>query len=84
MAQKVKNLPAMQEPWFGKTFWRRAWQPTPIFLPRESPGMEEPYGLQSMGSQRWKREFKLSTFLGIMNPTINRQDKNYVDELIEI
>ena len=35
----VKNLPAMQAPcvrslgW--KDPWRRAWQPTPVFLPRE-------------------------------------------------
>ena len=33
-------------------FWRRAWQPTPVFLPGESPWTEEPGGLQSMGSQR--------------------------------
>jgi len=30
--------------------WRRAWQPTPVFLLGESP--EESGGLQSMGSQR--------------------------------
>ena len=37
----VKNLPAMQETWvqfwFGKILWRRVWQPTPVFLHRESP-----------------------------------------------
>ena len=32
--------------------WRRAWQPTPVFLPGESPWTEEPGGLESMGSQR--------------------------------
>ena len=32
--------------------WRRAWKPTPVFLPGESPQTEEPGGLQSMGSQR--------------------------------
>ena len=32
--------------------WRRAWQPTPVFLPGESPWTEVPGGLQSMGSQR--------------------------------
>ena len=37
----VKNLPAMQEtqvlyPWNGKIPWRRAQQPTPVFLPGES------------------------------------------------
>ena len=24
------------DPWVGKILWRRAWQPTPIFLPGES------------------------------------------------
>ena len=32
--------------------WRRKWQPTPVFLPGESPGMAEPGGLLSMGSHR--------------------------------
>ena len=32
--------------------WRRAWQPTPVFLPGESPRTEEPGGLQSMESPR--------------------------------
>ena len=26
------------DPWVGKTPWRRAWQPTPVFLPGESHG----------------------------------------------
>ena len=39
-------------PWVGKNPWRRAWQPTPIFLPGESPWTEESSRLQSMGSQR--------------------------------
>jgi len=25
-------------PWFEKILWRRAWQPTPVFLPGESHG----------------------------------------------
>ena len=59
VVQWVKNPPAMQEaqvrdPWIRKTPWRRAWQPTPIFLPRESPWTEEPGELQSTGSQRVK------------------------------
>ena len=37
-------------PCVGKTPWRRAWQPTPVFLPRERTG--EPGGLQPIGSQR--------------------------------
>ena len=58
VAQMVKNLPAMWETWVrslvGKIPWRRAWQPPPVFLPRESPWTEEPGGLQSIGSQRVK------------------------------
>ena len=42
--------------WVGKIPWRRAWQPTPVFLPGESPWTEDPAGLQSMGSQKsWTR-----------------------------
>ena len=26
------------DPWVGKIPWRRAWQPTPVFLPGESHG----------------------------------------------
>ena len=49
VAQLVKNLPAMWETrvqslnWEDP--WRRAWKPTPVFLPGESPGTEEPGGL---------------------------------------
>jgi len=39
-------------PWVGKIPWRRAWQPTAVFLPGESPWTEEPGGLQFMGLQR--------------------------------
>ena len=33
------------DPWVEKIPWRRAWQPTPVFLPGESPRTEEPGGL---------------------------------------
>ena len=39
------------DPWVGKFPWRRAGQPTPVFLPRELPWTEEPGRLQSMGFQ---------------------------------
>ena len=40
----IKNPPASAgdvkrrgfNPWVGKIPWRRAWQPTPVFLPGES------------------------------------------------
>ena len=33
-------------PWVGKISWRRAWRPTPVFLPGEFPWTEEPGRLQ--------------------------------------
>ena len=60
MAPVVKNPPdnagdirdASSVPGSGRTPWRRAWQPTPVFLPEEYPWTEEPSGLQSMGLQK--------------------------------
>ena len=48
VGQMVKNPPGFG-PWVGKIPWRRAGQPTPGFLPGESPWAEEPGGLQFMG-----------------------------------
>ena len=40
-------------PWVGKMPWRRAWQPTPVFLRGESHGQrKEPGELQFTGLQR--------------------------------
>ena len=52
----------MFDPWVGKISWRKAWHPTPVFLPGESPWTEEPGELQSMGSQRVMTE-QLSTHM---------------------
>ena len=43
--QMVKNPLAKWENWVGKIPWRRARQPTLVFLPGESPWKEEPGGL---------------------------------------
>ena len=51
MAQTVKNLPAMQETWDGKMPWRRAWQPTPVFLPGESHGQRSLMGYSPRGGK---------------------------------
>ena len=44
VALVVKNLPVKAghkrhrfDPWVGKIPWRKTWQPTPVFLPGESP-----------------------------------------------
>ena len=51
MVLVVKNPPASAgdirdrfNPWVGKIPWRRAWQPTPIFLPGESHGQRSLVG----------------------------------------
>ena len=57
VAQTVKNVPAMQETWVqslvGKILWRRAWLPTPVFLPGESPWTES-YGVAKSQTQLTK------------------------------
>ena len=57
VAQMINNLPAMWwenwvHPWVRKIYWRRVWQPTPVFLPGEYPWIEEPGELQSMVLQK--------------------------------
>ena len=42
---------------FCNNLCKRAWQPTPGFLPGESPWTEKPGGLQSMGSQRVRHDW---------------------------
>ena len=52
MVLVVKKLPAKGGDvkrcrfslWVGKIPWRRAWQPTPVFLPRESFGQRSLVG----------------------------------------
>ena len=56
VAQTVKNPSAMQETWVRSLGWEdpleEDMQPTPVFLPGESPWTEEPGGLQSTGLKR--------------------------------
>ena len=48
-------------PWVRKIPWRRAWQPTPVLLPGDSPWTEEPGGLQSIGNQRIRHGWRSLT-----------------------
>jgi len=47
----IGRIPEFND-WVGKIPWRRAWQPTPILLPGESPWTKETGRLLFMGSQR--------------------------------
>ena len=53
VAQMIKNLPTMQEtqvdPWDRKIPWRRAWQPTPVFLPEKSHEQRNLVGYSQWG-----------------------------------
>ena len=49
---KQHPLPTYKIKFQTSQLWRRAWQPTPAFLPGESLWTEGPGGLQHMGLQR--------------------------------
>ena len=40
--------------WVGKIPWRRAWQPTPVFLPGESHGQRSLVGYNPWGCKSRK------------------------------
>ena len=58
VALVVKNLPAIRDmrckfnPWAGKIPWKRAWQPTLVFLPGESHGQRSLVGYSPQG-HKW-------------------------------
>ena len=56
VAQMVKNLPAMLETWVRSLGWEdpleEGMATHSVFLPEESPWIEEPGGLQSIALQR--------------------------------
>ena len=60
----VKNPPAMQktwfDPWVGKIPWRRAWQPTPVFLPGETHGQRSLVGYSPWGHKELEMAEQLS------------------------
>ena len=62
-------------PWVRKIPGRRAWQPTPVFLPGESHG-EEPGGLQPLGSQRGRHDRATTTKYTLTMLSAKKQNKN--------
>ena len=49
------------DPWVGKISWRRAWQPTPVFLPGESHGQRSLVGYSPWGGKELDMAELLST-----------------------
>ena len=48
-------------PWVGKISWRRAWQPTPVFLPREFQGQRSLDRCSPQGHKQSDTTERLST-----------------------
>ena len=46
---KIRGL----DPWVVKILWRRAWQPTPVFLPGESHGREASQAIVHKVTKSW-------------------------------
>ena len=49
------------DPWVRKIPWRRKWQPTPVFLPRESHGQWYLVGCSPQDRKNWTQLKQLST-----------------------
>ena len=60
MAQMVKNPPELQETWVRSLGWEdpleEGWQPTPVFLPGESPWTEEPDMTEQLSTAQHVKE----------------------------
>ena len=55
------------DPWVGKSPCRRAWQPTPVFLPGESHGQRSLAGCSPWGrkeSDTTKQQLRRSCLIG--------------------
>ena len=50
------------DPWVRRNPWRRAWQPTTVFLPGKFYGQRR---LQFMGSQRVRHDWATNTFTAV-------------------
>ena len=50
------------DPWVGKVPWRRAWQPTPVFLPGESHGQRSLVGYSPRGLTESDRTEATTTY----------------------
>ena len=46
------------DPWVGKIPWRRAWQPTPVFLPGKSPGQRSLAGYSLWGHRNVRKNLR--------------------------
>ena len=68
------------DPWVGKIPWRRAWQPTPVYLPGESHGQRSLAGW-SMGRQRVRHNCRTLAHMSVsvyVHPEVRNCPKNVI------
>ena len=56
--KSAHNAGAGFDTWVGKIPWRRAWQPTPVFLPGESHGQRSLVGYSLMNLTNLQSTFR--------------------------
>ena len=57
----MQSRRARFNPWVEKIPWRRAWQPTPVFLPRKSHGHRSLVGCSSWDHEELDTTYALNT-----------------------
>ena len=71
----------MQETWVWSLGWEdpleKGMQPTPVFLPGESPWLEEPGGLQSMQLQRVRHDWGTKHWAKSLSAVKKKKKKNW-------
>ena len=73
VAQKVKNLPMVQETWVLSLGWEdpleKEWLPTPVFLPGEFHGWRSLAGYSPWGHKEPEIEMEITTYITIRKMT---------------
>ena len=77
------------DPWVGETSWRRAWQPTPVFLPGKSHGQWSLAGYSPWGHKRviydWvtKQQSLIKVNAKFFNETLANRIQQYIKSIIQ-
>ena len=66
------------DPWVRKIPWRRAWQPTPVFLLGESHGQRSLAGYSSWGHKESDMTERLNTFTFLILEDVVLKKKIYI------
>ena len=87
LAQMVRNMPAMRETcvhsWVRKIPWKRAWQPTPLFLPGEYHEQRNlagygPWGHKELDMTKWLTTATLMLFTWENHSLVYRKKKEMI------